>query len=217
MFNNHTMSLVTNLNIIGPEINNPEFVTVAAVTTSDYPQHPNIYNASILMPPIEILTRWADGDPLVMQYEYPRYLMQLDPDNMISALVAALTKKNIILYIPQDEFNIFGQLLLNHIYYVYGITLTTPTTQFCVIPTKIPFIMAKFYSIDVMDANEFLAAYPANAPLPDFVIGKLANDLHPFNRPASFSELAEYFNQLNASKASGNKQTNQMIRIIDNQ
>ena len=214
MFNNHTMSLVTNLGIIGPEINNPEFVTVAAITTSDYPQHPNIYNASILMPPIEILTRWADGDPLVMQYEYPRYLMQLDPDNMISALVAALTRKNIIIYIPQDEFNIFGQLLLNHIYYVYGITLTTPTTQFSIIPSKIPFIMAKFYSIDVMDANEFLASYPANVQLPDFVIGKLAAELNPFNRPVTFQEYAEYFNQLNNSKGL-NRPTNQMVRIVD--
>lgn len=214
MFNNHTMSLVTNLSIIGPEINNPEFVTVAAITTSDYPQHPNIYNASILMPPIDILTRWADGDPLVMQYEYPRYLMQLDPDNMISALVASLTRKNIIIYIPQDEFNIFGQLLLNHIYYVYGITLTTPTTQFSIIPSKIPFIMAKFYSIDVMDANEFLASYPANVQLPDFVIGKLAAELNPFNRPVTFQEYAEYFNQLNNSKGL-NRPTNQMVRIVD--
>lgn len=214
MFNNHTMSLVTNLSIIGPEINNPGFVTVAAITTSDYPQHPNIYNASILMPPIEILTRWADGDPLVMQYEYPRYLMQLDPDNMISALVAALTRKNIIIYIPQDEFNIFGQLLLNHIYYVYGITLATPTTQFSIIPSKIPFIMAKFYSIDVMDANEFLASYPANVQLPDFVIGKLAAELNPFNRPVTFQEYAEYFNQLNNSKGL-NRPTNQMVRIVD--
>ena len=215
MFNDHTMSLVTDLNIIGPEINNPEFVTIAAVTTSDYPKHPNIYNASILMPPIEILTKWADGDPLVLQYEYPRYLMQLNPDNMIAALIAALTAKNIVLYIPQDEFNIFGQLLLNHIYYVYGITLTTPTTQFSVIPTKLPFIMAKFYLIDVMDANEFLASYPSNIPLPEFVIGKLAIELHPFNRSASFPELAEYFNRLNASKGNP-KEMNQMVRIVDN-
>lgn len=208
------MSLVTNLSIIGPEINNPEFVTVAAVTTSDYPPHPNIYNASILMPPIDILNKWADGDQIALQYEYPRYLMQLDPDNMVSALVAALTRKNIIIYIPQDEFNIFGQLLLNHIYYVYGMTLTTPTTQFSVLPSKIPFIMAKFYSIDVMDANEFLASYPANVPLPEFVIGKLAKDLHPFDTAVSMPELAEYFNRLNASKAV-NTQPIQMVRIVD--
>ena len=75
MFNGHTMSVITSLSMIGNEINNTNFITVAAITTSDYPQHPNIYNASILMPPTEILMAWADNVPLVIQNEYPRYLM----------------------------------------------------------------------------------------------------------------------------------------------
>ena len=87
MFNGHTMSLITNLNMIGNEINNIDFVTVAAITTSDYPPHPNIYNAAILMPPTEVLMAWADGNRFVMQVEYPRYLMTKDADDMIVALL----------------------------------------------------------------------------------------------------------------------------------
>ena len=143
MFNDHTMSVITNLNMIGNEINNMNFITIAAIT-SDRLQHPNIYDAGILMPPTEILMAWADNVPLVIQNEYPKYLMTADPDNMIVALIAALTKKNIVLYIPKDEFEIFGMELLNYLYMVYGITCNFGTTKFNIDPNKIPYIISKF-------------------------------------------------------------------------
>lgn len=214
MFNGHTMSVVTNLNLIGNEINSVDFITVAAITTSDYPNHPNIYNASILMPPTEILMAWAENQPLVLQNEYPRYLMSKDADDMIVALIAALTKKNIILYIPQDEFNIYGQMLLNHIYYVYGITCNFGHTRFNVDQSKIPFIVSKFYMIDVMSMEDYLSVFPATAMLPAFVINKMAQEAHPFNRPATFDEYAAYFNQLNASKVKNNTPLNIMVKVV---
>ena len=54
--------------------------------------------------------------------------------------------------------------------------------------------------MDVMEAQVFLDSYPGNYQLPDFVINKLAQDLHPFNYPASYEEYKNYFNTLNASK-----------------
>lgn len=201
MFNNHDMSIVTDLRLIGNDIMNVDLLTVAAITTSEYPSYPNIYCASILVPPTELLMRWAEGDPLILQNVYPRYLAESkECDDMIVALIAALTRKNIILYIPQDEFNIFGTMLLNHIYYMYGITVNSPASNFSVNQSKIPFIMAKFYMMNIMEPDVFLDAYPANYMLPDFVINKLAMDLHPFNQPATFEQYKNYFNQLNASK-----------------
>lgn len=200
MFNNHTMSLIHDLRMIGNEINNVDFISVAAITTGDYPPLPNIYNASILIPPTQILMDWADGNPLVLQNEYPRYLMSKDPDEMIVALLAAMTQRNIILYIPKDDFDVFGMMLLNHLYYVYGITCNYMQTAFSVDVTKIPYIMSKFYMIDVMEANDYLNSYPATAQLPEFVINKLAAELHPFNRPATFLEYANYFNGLLAAR-----------------
>ena len=200
MFNNHTMSLVTDLSLIANDIRNIDFVTVAAITTSDYPDAPNVYYAGVLIPPTEILMQWADGNQQALQIEYPRYLLEKDCDDMIVALIAALTQKNIILYIPLDEYNVFGPMLLSHIYYMYGIICNTPTTRFSVNTSKIPFIIAKFYMMDVMEAQMFLDSYPGNYQLPDFVINKLAHDLHPFNYPASYEEYKNYFNTLNASK-----------------
>lgn len=207
MFNNHTMSLVTDLSLIANDIRNIDFVTVAAITTSDYPDAPNVYYAGVLIPPTEILMQWADGNQQALQIEYPRYLLEKDCDDMIVALIAALTQKNIILYIPVDEYNVFGPMLLSHIYYMYGIICNTPTTRFSVNTSKIPFIMAKFYMMDVMEAQMFLDSYPGNYQLPDFVINKLAHDLHPFNYPASYEEYKNYFNTLNASKQQRRRMT----------
>lgn len=212
MFNDHTMSVITNLNMIGNEINNMNFITIAAIT-SDRPQHPNIYDAGILMPPTEILMAWADNVPLVIQNEYPRYLMTKDPDNMIVALIAALTKKNIVLYIPKDEFEIFGMELLNYLYMVYGITCNFGATQFSIDQNKIPYIISKFYMMDLMDKEDYIGAYPAKWSLPDFVIGKLAAEYHPFNHQATFEEYKMYFNQLIASN-NKNKPLVEMIKII---
>ena len=203
MFNNHTMTLITNLNQIGPEINNKDFMSVAAVTTSDYPNHPNIFNASILVPPTEILMKWADGYPLVMQNEYPAYLPSKDPDDMIVALLAALTQRNIVIYIPMDEFKIFGIYFMNYMMYTYGIVFNYMNTVFSIDPAKIPFIISKFYLESLMDANDYIASFPSNMMLPPWVINKLADDLKPFDRPATFDEYARYFNQMNASKNQG--------------
>ena len=119
---------------------------------------------------------------------------------MIVALIALLTRKNVILYIPRDEFNVFGKMLLDYIYFNYGIVCITPTTQFSIDQAKIPYLLSRFFMIDAMEPNDYLAAYPANALLPEFVINKLAEEMKPFAQPATFQQYADYFNKLNASK-----------------
>lgn len=215
MFNNHAMSVVTDLRVLGPEINNKDFLAIAAITTNDYPQLPNVYNASILIPPTEILMRWADGDPFILQNQYPAYLRTQTPDDMIVALIALLTRKNVVLYIPNDEFNIFGKMLLDYIYFNYGIICNTPTTQFGMDQAKIPFLLSRFYMIDAMDPNDYLAAYPANALLPEFVINKLAEEMRPFAYPATFQQYADYFNDLNRSKGTVIAHPD-MVKVVDN-
>ena len=200
-----TMSVVTDLNLLGAEINNMDFMSVAAVTSTDYLNHPNIYNASILMPPTEILMAWADGNELVLQNEYPKYLLQKDPDDMIVALLAAMTKRNIVLYIPKDEFNIFGMMLLNHLYYYYGIVCNFGNTQYTFAEYKLPFIISKFYMMDLMEPMDYINSYPTHLLLPEFVINKLAMELRPFNHQATFAEYADYFNGLVRANTTGGK------------
>ena len=217
MFNGNTMSVVTDLNIIGPEINNIDFISIAAITTSyNYPKLSNIYNASILVPPTEILMAWADNAPLVLQNEYPKYLLSKEPDDMIVALIAAMTKKNIILYIPKDEFNIFGSILLNHLYYTYGITCNFNNVKFYIDSIRIPFIISKFFMMDLMEPMDYIELYPCNVPLPEWVINKLAIQLNPFNgKQASFTEYYNYFNSLNANTGVHPKKCiKEMIKLV---
>ena len=120
IFSGHKMYMITDLNVLGNNILNTDMLIVASVTDKSDPSQ-NIYCASVLIPPTELLMRWADGDPVVMQNQYPQYLMNsMDADEMITSLIAVLMRKDVYIYIPQSEFNIFGMNLLNHIYYVYG-------------------------------------------------------------------------------------------------
>jgi len=86
-------------------------------------------------------------------------------------------------------------------------------TQFTFDMNKIPIIISKFYMMNIMEAQDFLNLYPANYQLPDFVINKLAQDLHPFNQPADWAQYADYFNKLNVSK-SISQPKRQMIRMV---
>ena len=218
MFNNHIMILATDLAPFANEIRNFDHFIVAAITSSEIPNAANIYYAGILMPPTELLMRWGDsypgsGDEYVLQTEYPRYLDSPDCDNMIIAILAALTQRNVIIYIPIDEFNVYGDVLLQHLAYRYGIIMQTAYTQFSINPASIPLIASKFYMLGVMDADVYLSIFPANYTLPDWVIQKLAEDIHPFATPATFEQYRDYFNQINASKAPPKKMP--MVRLVD--
>ena len=196
LFKNHTMSMITDLSLVADQIINHDFVLTAGITDQCYG---DVLDASILIPPTEMLMAWADGNMFVMQNNYPRYLMECkDADDMIVALLAALTKKNVIIYIPTDEFNIFGQVFLNYMYYTYGITMNTPNTQFAFDATKLPLILSKFYMMDLIAPDEFLKVYPANFDLIPFVVNKLATELQPFGSAAirSFNQYYEYFNNI---------------------
>ena len=191
MFNNNTLTVVQDLGII-PD---PASTTIATVTQFPLKNAPsNVYFAGILMPPTELLMEWADNNQNILVTEYPRYLMTKDCDDMIIAIIAAITQRNVILYIPPEEFSIFGQLLLNHLYYMYGIICNTPTTMFNVLPEKIPLLVVKFYLLNLMEPQVFLDSYPVNYNIPDAVIQKLAEDMKPFNTPATFEQYREYFN-----------------------
>ena len=201
MFNNNTMSLITDSDMLMNEARNLDFITVAAIVSDDdYPHGPNVYYAGVLVPQTELLMRWADGDQTAINIDYINYLQTQECDDMIVAIIAGMTKKNILVYIPKEEYDIYGAQLLNYMWNMYGIIMNTPFSQFSVDRNKIPLIISKFYLMGIMDANEYMAAYPYNLTLPDWVINKLAMDFHPFNSAASFEQYKDYFNNLNANK-----------------
>ena len=218
MFNNNKMTIITRLETLGNYINDINHVSVVALTTETFPRYSNIYNGSILIPPTQILMQWADGDRFVIQNQYPAYLSNNSyVDEFIVALIGSLTRKNIILYIPHDEFDVYGPILISHFYYIYGLQLEIltdklPYAPFAVIEEKIPFILSKLYLNNLMQANDYLDAYPSNLLLPEFVINKLAMDLQPLDQSATFNDYYNYFNELNVRKM---ESLGNMVEVID--
>lgn len=200
LFKNNTMTMVTDLSVVANYINNIDFVITAGITDQ---QIDGVFSAAVLIPPTELLMAWADGVPYIIQNEYPKYLANYkEADDMIVSLLAALTKKNVIIYIPADEFAIFGREFLNHMYYTYGIVMNTPNTNFAFDISKIPLVLSKFYMMDLMTGEDLLKAYPPHCQLLPFVINKLSMELQPFgNQLRTFDQYAYYFNNLIKEKA----------------
>ena len=66
--------------------------------------------------------------------------------------------------------------------------------------------------MDLMEPMDYIRSYPGNLLLPQFVINKLAMDLHPFQNGATFQQYAEYFNNLVAQNMNG---TQQVIKRVE--
>lgn len=198
MFNGHKMILITDLEQIGYSINDPNIVIIA-VTDSDYYKLPNIYDAAILMPPTSILMEWAENNNRrILETAYPQYLCSVkEADDMIVAMIVALTKKDVYLYIPANEFSIFGQILLNHLYFLYGVILQTSNTQFNVEISKLPLIVSKMYMLGAIAPNDYISIYSEyNLALPSFVIPKLINDFRPPISTYDIMSCEKYFNDM---------------------
>ena len=104
LFKNNIMSLVTNPSFLGPEINNSDYVSVACVSGSDsYMNHPNVHDCSILLPPTDMMMAWVDGK-IILQNEYPKYLLSKDPDDMIIALLKGIQTLYDYIIIPDVRF-----------------------------------------------------------------------------------------------------------------
>ena len=197
LFKNHQMIMVTNQQLLNRYIYDFDYNVVAGITDQ---QIPGVLNASVLMPPTELLMAWADGDNNAIINGYRMYLNSQCPDELIVSLLAALTKKNVILYMPKDDFNVYGNIFLDYLNIAYGIKVgflveeNPYGTPFMFDSNAFPLIISKFYMMDVMSANDFLNSYPPNTNLYPFVVNKLAAELRPYGRnQASFQQYAEFF------------------------
>jgi hypothetical protein len=215
------MTALDDLRILGPSINDVDLLTIAAVTTDgQYPDLPNIHEVSILIPPTELMMCYFDtvnenpAAEAIFKSEYAKYLDTKDPDDMIVSLLAALTVRNVVIYIPHDEFRLFGDVLLNHIYYRYGIICNFRNTVFNFDVTKVPFIMSKFYMIGVMEAQVYLKSYPINVQMPPFVIDALYDEVRPNNVPVSFMEKVAYIDNLRRNMMPKPENLKPMVSVV---
>lgn len=214
------MDVVTDLNMVGPIINDSgHYMVIAIDDQANIPQHPNVYNYSMLIPPTQLLMKWSDiPDKFmasqIMNNEYRQYLDMNDCDELIVTLLAGLCKRNILIYIPESMMDVFGMIFIDHLFCKYGVRCGINGNRgFMVDINKIPFILSKFYILDYIDANTYLELYPNTLLLPNWVINKLAADLRPSRLMVDFEWYVSYFNDLN-SKTYPSKPMAEMASIV---
>lgn len=213
--NGCSISLVTDANMLRGLVNNPAVVIVALTANPNELPKPNnnIHVFSDLVPPTPLLMMWADGAQAQFLSGY-NYELANNPacHNVIITLLATLVNNNVVLYIPQDEFDIFGMALLEYIRFIFGITVNSLFSVFSFDDTKIPFILSCFYMEGYMTHEDFIASYPKGLQFYDpAVLFKLGQDFGIMT--LNVADLASYF--FNMCNANYQQQLVPLIRRVD--
>lgn len=158
---------------------------------------PGIVNmGTILTPNIETMAAELDKEYEVSDMMYREYLTGPVQDQFIVLMLAALYKgTNILLYIPKDEYFglSFKNVLLDHIYKMYGVVVGTPEIQFTFDPNFFYKIIGKFYLYDFITLDEFVMSYPENVGFEQNVLAKLTNDVKPVIMSTDPNVFNDYF------------------------
>lgn len=162
----------------------------------------NAIKGSVLIPPYVAFESKMNGDEMTFNNIYFDYLNQKEPTSYIAAIITALYQgKNIMLYLNQDEYDMYFMSLWNYMKNMYGITIGTGN-----IPPSFDegfswIICAIMYKSGMIVAQEFLELYPSGVQIPDDLIAKLAEQLNGdiYLTDTSFNSYKQYFNDLKES------------------
>lgn len=158
---------------------------------------PGLVNlGTILCPNVETMAAELDGEYEVSDMMYREYLTGLVQDQFIVLMLAAIYKgTNVLLYMPRDEYTglTFKNVLLDHVFKMYGVVIGTPEVQFGFDPNFLPIILSKFYLYDYISLDEFVMKYPENMGLNKDVVYKMTNDIKPVIMSSDFNVFHDYF------------------------
>ena len=158
---------------------------------------PGLVNmGSVLTPNVETMNAELDQEYDVSDHMYREYLSGSVQDKFIILMLTALYKgTNILLYIPKDEYTefTFKNVLLSHIYQLYGVVVGTPEVQFGFDPNYFPLILSKMYLYDYITSDEFVMQYPEDIGLFPDVVMKLTMDINPYINSNNPEDFHRYF------------------------
>lgn len=189
-----------------------------------YPEFPNVFMGSILLPPYEALLHGADGDYQMFDNIYLNYLCLEECRSFIIMLLAAyiLKGKDIILYIDPENFRNIIPVISNHLLNYYGISSMVLMDRNAIM--SIPYnrgtnhianpyysanLYGLFYVYGFINDEELFMMYPDPDTIPnikfsDAVINKLISEIRPLIEDKSFMGYYNYFiNKLHLTKKRG--------------
>ena len=148
----------------------------------------SILVGTCLLPPIESKIAEADGDEQKYNYYYEAHLNESFQQEFMAALISYLYKGgNLLLFLPEMD-NYTKEKLLFFIYKVFGIHIgvlydPNPMNATCYYDqTCIPIWLNLMYTVDVLNAFEYLALYPLDAQFNNtFIMEKLIFQIRPLS------------------------------------
>ena len=151
----------------------------------------------VISPPYQALSAYLDNDINTFLSLYEQHLNSKMCVQFISILFKALMNgNNLLLYLNNDEYEIYFGALMRHIANKYGVVIGTPNNSFEFNPNYIHVILSYLYDFELLTVQEYLELYPQGIPLPSFVVQKLINEINPNIPNASIETYMEYFNNL---------------------
>lgn len=178
-----------------------------------YPEYPNVFMGSILLPPYEALLHGADGDFQMFDNIYINYLCLEECNSFIAMLLAAyiLKGKDIILYIDPENFENIIPVITNHLLNYYGVSSMVLMDKNAIM--SIPYnrgrieivnpyyaanLYGLFYVYGFINEAQLFMMYPDPNSIPnikfsDGVVNKLISELRPLIEDKSFMGYYNYF------------------------
>lgn len=161
--------------------------------------------SSALVPDYNILSLQIDGN---MQAFIDAYIYSLNSKaatEMLSVIFTCLYKgMNIMFFLPPESSGLhFVEYLLQFIYFNYGITTQTKTSDFSFDEKYFDKIMELLYLNNLIDYNEFLLK---SNKLDKLSLMKLVDELHPMVQdPTDLNQIIAWFSNFKDELIKANK------------
>lgn len=207
-------NLQSNIWLVYPETFEPFTFTggkIVYITEEAEPifrTHPAIITASALLPPIEAIQAELDGRMFESVTLYEQYLQQEEADPYISILVAAAIRQipiGIMFGKEEMESLKFPMMFIDFLYKAYGLVVGIPEKiKPAIMEQALPFDLGKLYSMNIIDAKEFMLKHP-NLPMHPLAMSKLIYDFNPAVKEKNLQSYTEYFQQWRAAIAESGK------------
>lgn len=158
------------------------------------PMYKDIFvTSTALVPDYNTLSLMVDGNQQGFIEMYAMSLNSKPAIEMLSVIFTCLYRgTNIIFFLPPESAGLnFIEYLLQFIYFNYGITTQTKTTEFSFDPAYTGRVIELLYLNNLVDATEFLVH---SETLNEITLRKLVGELHPMvNDPTDIKQIMAWF------------------------
>lgn len=151
---------------------------------------------SILLPPYPAMMALMDNNINAFMSAYSAHLNTKECTTFFAVLFKAMMQgSNILLYLTQDEYNMYYKYLEMYLVNVYGIYVGSAQNNytFNVAEQFAPAIYSVLYLSECITIEELFKLYPQGARFDQNVVMKLISEMRPVLNTNTFQAYEQYF------------------------